>query len=68
MLRKLYDGVFNLARGRHATPALAMVAFAESSFFPIPPDVIRKLANHPLTNSGIDGFLKDWKATGQSIL
>jgi len=40
MLRKLYDGVFNLARGRHATPALAMVAFAESSFFPIPPDVM----------------------------
>ena len=33
-----------------------------------PPDVIRKLANHPLTNSGIEGFLKDWKATGQSIL
>lgn len=40
MLRKLYDGVFDLARGRHATPALAVVAFAESSFFPIPPDVM----------------------------
>jgi membrane protein YqaA with SNARE-associated domain len=40
MLRKLYDGVFHLARGRHATPALAMVAFVESSFFPIPPDVM----------------------------
>lgn len=40
MLRKLYDGVFNLARHRHATPALAVVSFAESSFFPIPPDVM----------------------------
>lgn len=40
MLRKLYDGVFRLAAGRHATPALALVSFAESSVFPIPPDVM----------------------------
>ena len=40
MLRRLYDGVFDLARHRHATPALAAVSFAESSFFPIPPDVM----------------------------
>ena len=40
MLRKLYDWVFSLARHRHATPALAAVSFAESSFFPIPPDVM----------------------------
>ncbi len=29
-----------LARHRHALPALALVSFAESSFFPIPPDVL----------------------------
>jgi membrane protein YqaA with SNARE-associated domain len=40
MLRKLYDWVFEMARSRHATPALAAVSFAESSFFPIPPDVM----------------------------
>jgi membrane protein YqaA with SNARE-associated domain len=40
MLRKLYDRVFALARSRHATPALAVVSFAESSFFPVPPDVM----------------------------
>lgn len=40
MLRKLYDWVFALARSRHATPALAVVSFAESSFFPVPPDVM----------------------------
>jgi transaldolase len=34
----------------------------------IPADVIRKLANHPLTDKGLDGFLKDWAATGQKIL
>lgn len=40
MLRKLYDWVMGLARHRHATKALAAVSFAESSFFPIPPDVM----------------------------
>lgn len=40
MFRKLYDWVFALARSRHATPALAVVSFAESSFFPVPPDVM----------------------------
>ena len=33
-----------------------------------PPDVIRKMAQHPLTDKGLEGFLKDWAATGQSIL
>jgi len=40
MLRKLYDWVFALARGKHAVRALAVVSFAESSVFPIPPDVM----------------------------
>jgi len=40
MLRKLYDWVFEQARSRHATKALAVVSFAESSVFPIPPDVM----------------------------
>ena len=40
MLRKLYDWVINLAASRHAPKALAAVSFAESSFFPIPPDVM----------------------------
>ena len=40
MLRKLYDWVFALARHRRAPQSLAAVSFAESSFFPIPPDVM----------------------------
>jgi membrane protein YqaA with SNARE-associated domain len=40
MFRKLYEWVMNLARSRHAPAALALVSFAESSFFPIPPDVM----------------------------
>ncbi len=33
-----------------------------------PPKVIQQLFNHTLTDKGIEGFLKDWKSTGQSIL
>ena len=40
MLRKLYDWTLSLAATRHAEKALAGVSFVESSFFPIPPDVV----------------------------
>lgn len=33
-----------------------------------PPDVIKKLATHPLTDKGLDQFMKDWEKTGQKIL
>ena len=33
-----------------------------------PPDVIKKLYKHPLTDKGLAGFVEDWKKTGQSIL
>jgi transaldolase len=34
----------------------------------LPPAVMRQLAQHVLTDKGLDSFLADWKATGQSIL
>ena len=37
---QLYDKVIALSESRHALPTLAAVSFAESSFFPIPPDVM----------------------------
>ncbi|MBO0904159.1 YqaA family protein [Jiella sonneratiae] len=40
MLRRLYDRVLSLAATRHAERALAIVAFVESSVFPIPPDAL----------------------------
>ena len=40
MFRKLYDRVMRLAASPKAPVALAAVSFAESSFFPIPPDVM----------------------------
>jgi membrane protein YqaA with SNARE-associated domain len=40
MLRGLYEWVMRLSASRHAGFALAAIAFAESSFFPVPPDVL----------------------------
>ncbi len=40
MLRKLYDWVLHWAETPYGSWALFLLAFAESSFFPIPPDVL----------------------------
>ena len=40
MLRGLYNWTMGLAGHRHALWALAIVSFAESSIFPIPPDIL----------------------------
>jgi membrane protein YqaA with SNARE-associated domain len=41
VLRRLYDWVLSWADSPHGTSALAAISFAESSFFPIPPDVLQ---------------------------
>ncbi|HLJ62998.1 MAG TPA: YqaA family protein [Stellaceae bacterium] len=40
MLKRLYDFMMRLASGPNAVLALGIVSFIESSFFPIPPDVL----------------------------
>lgn len=39
--KRLYLWVLHWADTRYGTPALAGISFAESSFFPIPPDVLQ---------------------------
>jgi transaldolase len=34
----------------------------------VPPNIIRQLFKHVLTDNGLKAFLDDWKKTGQSIL
>jgi len=34
----------------------------------IPPNVIKQLAMHPLTDKGLDAFLSDWAKTGQKLV
>lgn len=38
--RRLYDWVLSFAHSRHSGTALFVLSFTESSFFPIPPDVL----------------------------
>lgn len=40
MLKKMYDWIMREAASKRAKQSLFAVAFAESSFFPIPPDVM----------------------------
>jgi len=39
-MRRLYNWVLHWAETPYGTPALFILAFAESSFFPVPPDVL----------------------------
>ncbi|MBC8414329.1 MAG: DedA family protein [Nitrospira sp.] len=40
IIKKLYDWVLHWAETPYGLPALFLLAFAESSFFPVPPDVL----------------------------
>ncbi len=40
IIKKLYDWVLHWAETPYAVPALFLLSFSESSFFPVPPDVL----------------------------
>jgi transaldolase len=71
-IRTIYDN-YNfttqiLAASIRTPNHVTEVALAGADVATIPPAVIYKLADHPLTKSGLEQFVKDWKSTGQSIL
>ena len=39
-VRKIYDSVIHLSSSKHALAWLFVISFVESSFFPIPPDIM----------------------------
>ncbi|MBM3991828.1 MAG: DedA family protein [Planctomycetes bacterium] len=41
IVRRLYNWVLSWAQTPYGTPALFVISFVESSFFPIPPDVLQ---------------------------
>ena len=71
-IRQIYDNYsFTtqiLAASIRTPNHITEVALAGADVATIPPAVIYKLADHPLTKSGLEQFVKDWKGTGQSIL
>jgi transaldolase len=71
-IRQIYDNYAFateiLAASIRSPNHVTQAALAGADVATIPPAVIKKLADHPLTKSGLDQFVKDWAATGQSIL
>ncbi len=71
-IRTIYDNyAFSteiLAASIRSTNHVTQAALAGADVATIPPDVIRKLAQHPLTDKGLAAFVADWKETGQSIV
>ena len=71
-IRQIYDNyAFSteiLAASIRTPNHITEVALAGADVATIPPAVIYKLVDHPLTKSGLEAFVKDWKSTGQSIL
>lgn len=62
-----FDTEILVASVRHVTHVLQSAKIG-ADVMTAPPKVIKQLFNHVLTDKGIEGFLKDWQATGQSIL
>lgn len=71
-IRTIYDNYAYsteiLAASIRSPNHVKQAALAGADVATIPPAVIRKLVEHPLTDKGIASFLKDWKATGQTIV
>jgi len=71
-IRQIYDNyAFSteiLAASIRTPNHITEAALAGADVATIPPAVIFKLAEHPLTKSGLEQFVKDWAGTGQSIL
>ncbi|BDI61582.1 fructose-6-phosphate aldolase [Qipengyuania nanhaisediminis] len=63
----LFDTEILVASVRHTNHVLESAKIG-ADVMTAPPKVIHALFKHVLTDKGIDGFLKDWKATGQSII
>ena len=63
----LFETEILVASVRHVTHVLESARIG-ADVMTAPPKVIKSLFNHVLTDKGIEGFLKDWEATGQSII
>ena len=62
-----FDTEILVASVRHTNHVLEAAKIG-ADVMTAPPKVIKSLVNHVLTDKGIEGFLKDWQSTGQSIL
>ena len=71
-IRQIYDNYhFSteiLAASIRSVNHVKAAAMIGADVMTAPPSVIRKLADHPLTDKGLEAFMADWAKTGQTIL
>lgn len=72
-IRTIYDNYHALeteilAASIRSANHVKLSAMAGADVATVPPSVLKSLIQHPLTDKGLEAFLKDWAATGQSIL
>ena len=71
-IRTIYDNYgFEteiLAASIRSINHVQQVALIGADVMTAPPEVIKKLAGHPLTDKGLEQFMSDWAKTGQQIL
>ncbi|MCF3932235.1 fructose-6-phosphate aldolase [Acuticoccus sp. M5D2P5] len=72
-IRAIYDNYEDLetqilAASVRTVDHVQQAAIAGADVATLPPAVLSKLIEHPLTDKGLAQFLTDWKKTGQSIL
>ena len=71
-IRQIYDNYSYdteiLAASIRTVNHIKQAALIGADVITAPPAVIHAMASHPLTDKGLDAFLKDWAKTGQKIL
>ena len=71
-IRQIYDNFgFDtqiLAASVRTVNHVTQCALIGADVITAPPSVIKSLISHPLTDKGLEQFMKDWAATGQKIL
>lgn len=71
-IREIYDnygfGTEILAASIRTVNHMSDAAKIGADIATAPPEVIRKMASHTLTDKGLAAFLADWEKTGQKIL
>ncbi|SHH74270.1 fructose-6-phosphate aldolase [Cognatishimia maritima] len=65
-----YDGLSTeiLVASARTASHISQSAIIGADAVTAPPALIEGLADHPLTDKGLAGFIRDWESTGQSIL
>lgn len=72
-IRRIYDNYDALsteilAASIRSDEHVKQSALAGADVATVPPQVLRDLVKHPLTDKGLAAFLADWEKTGQKIL